>query len=315
VPRLILLENHLVLCREDQREAVRQALADAGCTAANEVNGDGLPAGWILFQEIQPTRAIHHDDSAGIFNVLRPVHNVEIVFEGGIRLGRANWLNGHPPRIRVRGAGRVVEVLIDEQRASVEGSAGYTAPGWDAPGLHTVFCGGIAESYQLVDGVQQWDQFDAFVYRPSWAETDQRGVAICGPIVKPVANYQAIALTPTSNSCLLGPVPGQITFWAQPYDVRAKEFVSIAGFPIVWTLPANPLRCDKSQSAVRLSDRRYVEDNHSILVSDREMVLRWCRAILDAARKGLPTKPDTREARRLWHEYKRAARRLWKKLR
>ncbi|MCO6435460.1 MAG: hypothetical protein J5J06_00035 [Phycisphaerae bacterium] len=315
VPRLILQENHLVLCRKEQREAVREALSDAGCKVANEVDGGGLPAGWILFQNVQPTNAIHHEDSAGIFNVLRPVHNVEIVFEGGIRLGHANWLNGHPPRIRVRGAVHDVEVLIDQQRASVDGCAGYTAPGWDAPGLHTVFCGGVAESYQLVDGVQQWDQFDAFVYRPSWAETDQRAVVVCGPIVKPVADHQAIALTPASNTCLLGPTPGQIAFWAQPYDVRARECVTIADFPIVWTLPANPLRCDKSQAVVRLLDERCVDGNRGNPAGNCETVLRWCHAILDAGRKGLPIQPNSQEARKLWDQYKRAARRLWKELR
>lgn len=315
VPRLILQENHLVLCREEQREAVLKALLDAGCNSAIEVDGDGLPAGWILIQDVQPTNAIHHEESVGIFNVLRPVHKVAIVFEGGIRLSRANWLNGYPPRIRVRGAGHDVDVLIDQQPASVQGSAGYVAPGWDAPGFHTVFCGGVAESYQLVDGVQRWARFAAFVYRPTWDETDQRAVVVCGPIVKPAADHQAIALTPAANTCYLGKIPGQIAFSAQPYAVRQNECVAIAAFPIVWTLPADPLRSDKSQAAVRLLEECCVNDSGGSSAGNRETVLRWCKAILDSARKRLLIEPNNPEAKKLWDQYKRVARRLWKELR
>ena len=316
VPRLILREDHLVLCTEGQERAVRDALVEAGCAQPNAARGNGVPAGWVMFQGIRPTMPIHHDDSAGIYNILRPVHDVEIVFHGGIRLSHAIWLIGHPPQIRIRGIGQDVEVLIDEKLAVADESGNYTTRGWDTPGSHTVFCGGVAESFDLVDGCQQWDHFPAFVYRPSCAESSGRVFAICGPTVAPGEFGECAALTPASNACLLGPAPGQVAISHQPYDVRSQEFLAVATFQVAWTIPADPLHSDKSNACVRLLISHGVEERLSGPAGPRrEAILRWCQAILNASRKGLRIDPDTDEARQLWAEYKRAARQLWKRLR
>lgn len=316
VPRLILREGHLVLCTERQERAVRDALVEAGCAQPCEVRGNGVPSGWLMFQGVRPTTPIHHDDSAGIFNILRPVHDVEIVFHGGIRLSHATWLIGHPPQIRIRGIGQEVAVLIDERPALADGSGNYAAPDWDTPGLHTVFCGGVAESYELVDGCQHWDDFPAFVYRPSCAEFGARAFAICGPLVTPAKSGECTTLTPASNACLLGPAPGQVEISPQPYDVRPLEFLAVASFPVAWTIPTDPLHSNKSNASVRLLNSRGVEERlRESARPRREAILRWCQAILNASRKGLRVEPDTDQAKQLWAEYKRVARRLWKQLR
>lgn len=316
VPRLILQEEHVVLCTQRRESAVREALHEAGCADPVPITGNGVPSGWVLFHGVQPTAAIDHEESAGIFNVLRPISDVEIVFRGGIRLSHAIWLNGHPPQIRVRGASGEVQVMIDEQAASVVGTGNCTVPGWDTPGLHTVFCGGVAESYELVDGLQQWDEFGAFKYRAGWSQTGDRSIAICGPIVTAGDEGEVAALTPATNTCLLGAIPGQLVLCPQPYDVRIPEFVGVADFRVVWTLPANPLRSHKSTTCVCLLSSRSVDATHGEPPSaDRQAILRWCQTILNASRKGLRIDPRTAEANRLWAEYKRAARRLWKQLR
>jgi hypothetical protein len=38
----------------------------------------------------------------------------------------------------------------------------------------------------------------------------------------------------------------------------------------------------------------------------------WCRAILDAGLKGLAVEPADDGAKRLWREYKLAARTIWR---
>ena len=126
MPRLILGEEHVVLCTQSQENAVRQSLMEAGCANTNVLDSaSGAPAGWILFTSVHPTIAIHHDDSAGILNVLRPVHDVEVVFRGGIRLERSSWLLGHPPQIHVRGMKDGEQaVIIDGSPASPNACAG-----------------------------------------------------------------------------------------------------------------------------------------------------------------------------------------------
>lgn len=316
--RLILFEEHLVLCTARQENSVRTALTEAGCSEfVTLTTANGVFPGWVLFRGVRPTIALHHEDSAGMLNVLRPVHDVEIVFRGGIRLARSLWLNGHPPQIHIRGEiANGVEVTIDGLRASDCGGGKFTAQGWDTANLHTVFCGGKSQVYQLDDGIQEWDGFDAFTYQPNCTQVGGKSITICGPIVSLGHEAKTASLTPASNTCLIGPLPGQITFSSQPFDVRMREFLAIADFPVVWTIPANPLRCDKSSTCVKLLQRDFAGNNWDIPAGVKNgAVMRWCRAILDASRRRLVIEPDTDEARNLWALYKKEAHSLWKRLR
>lgn len=318
VPRLILGEDHLVLCNKNRQAAVREALAEAGCfqtTIISEVGG--VPVDWVLFQSVRPTIPIQHDHEAGIYNILRPLHDLEIVIKGGIRLSHSTWLNGYPPHIRIRGvSGDEPEVMIDGKPASADANGNYSSSGWDKPGLHTVFVGGVTQSYELGDGVQEWSMFDAFVYRPNFAETSNRTIRICGPIVAPNTGDGDVSLTPSTNTCFLGAIPGQIAFSPKPNDVRSSEFLAVSGFLLVWTLPTNPLGSDRSLACVKLIRSQHVVLKHNrAFLDNRENVLRWCYKILEASYKRLRIIPDTVESHELWADYKRAARRLRRQLR
>ncbi len=321
VPRLILGEEHLVLCTKRQVEATQEALKKAGCPSATVLDEEyGAPPGWVLFQNICPKTAVHHDEEAGILNILRPVHGEKIFFSGGIRLNYVTWLTGCPPKIYLRGAGdEDLEALIDNTPASKSADEAYTAPNWDIPGHHSVFCGGVTKTYEIHDGLQEWEAFSAFRFRVNpVGETNNRSIAIYGPVVRPVDEKRYALLVTGVNTCLLGATPGQIAFVHRRYSVCISELLAITDFPVVWALPAAPLCCDKSRATVRLiqaSPMLPLREDRKLDKHAREKKLRWCRIILDASRKRLQVEPDTDNVMQLWGDYKQIARNHWRCLR
>src|SRR2546428_5188343 len=148
-----------------------------------------------------------------ILDALRPLADVEIVFEGGIRLERLTWLNGYPPRIRLRGdVGAIDRVVIDEQEATLTRDGGYAVPGWDLPGKHQVWCASAAQFYSIREGAEDWEAWDAYTWSMGdmSATSEQSRAAICGVLVRPpsaAAKESRALIVPASNPILLGAVP------------------------------------------------------------------------------------------------------------
>lgn len=316
VSRLILFEDHLVLCTIEQEENVRQALVDAGCSDLTYVpDGSGIPEGWVLFQSVHPTVAIAHDDSGGIITILRPIEDIEIVFRGGIRLNHSIWLNAHPPAIFTRGAdNKELEVMIDGNTAHSDETGKYTIDNWDTPGQHTVFCGGVTQSYELVDATNEWELFNAFSYVPN--TKSERTVTICGPVISPGTESEFMSLVTCDNTCLIGAVPGQITLLSTNSVIRRGDRLAVTNYPIVWALPPNPFTCNKSSSYVKMiSCENTVKNIDARNKKAKLNILRWCDAILNSSRRQLRVEPATEEAQQLWEVYKIIARRYWRDLR
>ena len=316
VQRLILFEEHLVLCTKQQEKRVRQALSDAGCPDMGYVSDrDNLPKGWVLFNHVRPTIAVAHDNSAGILNVLRPIHGIEIVLQGGIRLSHTSWLNAHPPAISIRGTdSKELNVMIDGNAAHCDETGKYMAEAWDNPGHHIVFCGGVTKSYELVNTPNEWGFFNAFSYIQN--VDNERMFSICGPAVLPGSENEFVSLAPGKNTCIIGTVPGQIAISSMDVGIRRGEYLAVADFPIVWVLPSNPLTCSKPNSYVKMISCEEVVKR--IEVGNRKInqnILRWCHAILDASRRQLRVEPATEETKQLWESYIKTARRYWRYLR
>jgi hypothetical protein len=313
VPTLILNETHVVLCTQSQAVPVAAALRNAGCTAPTPAE-TGAPVGWVLFKDIRPTVPVLHEEAVGILNALRPIHDVEIVFRGGIRLNYSTWLNGHPPRIRIRGnTAEDVEVHIDGSLALRDADGNFTARGWDRPGFHTVFCGGVTQTYDLQDGEQSWETFEAFTYRSIQSRTTSHPILVCGPLVA-AGNDATLSLTPTGNTCVLGAVPGEIAF-LPPRDLRTSERVAVTSFSAVWSLPANALTCDKSVARIQLLRPDRGATALPALMRGSHGTGLWSQTILDASRKRLLVEPRTEEALHLWAQYVQVARQLRKRQR
>jgi hypothetical protein len=212
-------------------------------------------------------------------------------------------------------------VFLDNSLATVDANGIYSAPGWDSLGIHSVFCGGVSQSYEIRLGQEQWEIFEAFRFSAR-ARRDklESSVVVCGPIVYSTATVAQPFLSPLANCCLIGAVPGEIEVVDQNLaERRGPECLFVADFPVVWALPPNPHRCDKSQSAIRLVEamkvKRLAEGGRGSQVGRKHNRLRWCNVILDAARKGLHVEPGNESAHELWALYCREARRLWRRMR
>jgi len=311
---LVLGEQQSVLCVSSQQDEVLNALLKAGCSDPLPIKDKGIPEGWILFTDLRPLLAIEHQNEAGLYNILRPSYDFKIEFVGGIRLNRSTWLVGHPPSIRVLGASDSnIDVFIDGQTARLDAEGSYTASDWDTEGRHVVFSGGISQSYELANGAEDWEFFDAYRYNQNSRVQD--AISVCGPAILPAKSDKHLLILPRSNRCLIGALPGDIVV-APPPLIRTPTFLAQSNFDVVWNLPADPLRCDKASSRVRLI--RPIAPSPTTHFSDqqhRRAAIRWYQIILDASRKGLRVDPNSEEANKLWLDYKRKARALRKLLR
>jgi hypothetical protein len=327
-PRLVLGREHAVLCTSPRLPAVEAVLRQSGCEGWTQLDeSDGAPAGWLVLRGVVPRDPVPLEDNADILNVLRPLPEIEIALEGGIRLGYASWLDGYPPTITVYGnPDHTRSVLIDGQEAMTSDEACYTAPGWDAVGAHQVWCNSVSRTYSLVRCESTSQTWAAFSFPFPGSPCGGR-IAICGPLVRALAEPNAvddaaamrdIIQVPPTNPVLLGPLPGQILVTLPRQDVRGAQCIVAASFAPVWALPAQPLQCDKKASCVRLVGDLVAPGNSAgtpqPLASSRA-IEQWCRVIRDTGRKGLTVEPATLGAAELWNRYKRCARELWRKSR
>ena len=324
--RLTLGRDHVVLCTTGRLRAVGDALRAAGCTGWTELaDDDGAPPGWLVLREIRPQRPVPLSSDADIMNVLRPLPDIEIALEGGIRIAYNTWLLGYPPAIRIYGYGGpecTESVLIDGQEAADSERGGYTTPGWDAAGDHQVSCASTSRSYSVVRSQSNWPYWSAHSLSIPGARGEPRDFEFCGPLVRPVtANPQlpqrrVIQVSPT-NPVLLGARPGEVFFAHRRNEVWGAQCLELPPFDPLWALPAQPLLCDKRTNRIVLVGQpaAEVDDVSWPPLTQRANIALWCQFVLDASRKGLAIEPASSTTHNLWREHKRRARTLWRKLR
>lgn len=331
-PRLMLGRDHVVLCAEHRLRDVEEALLEAGCSGwARLAEDDGVPVGWTLLRGISPQRTVPLRDGEDILNILRPLPEIEIALERGIRLAYNTWLHGYPPVIRVWGdSEHTSRVLIDGQEANRSGQDTYTAPGWADLGDHQVWCGNTSKSYSIATSEGNWKFWPAYSFCPGSPDDNDATVqefSFCGPLVRstdfaevPETDPRSLQFfqVPPSNPILIGAKPGDV-FQAHPRrDLRGAPCLALPKFDPVWALPVQPLHCDKKTSRVLLignATEIQEPEGGQYSISQSSDVDRWFRLILDASRKGLSVEPADRDIKHLWDIYKDAARRLRKRFR
>lgn len=318
-PCLKLGRKHVVLCTEQLRPAAEEALRAAGMDQTVVLDASlGSPAGWVVIQDIIPVSAVSPADEADILNALRPLPEVDIYLENGVRLEYTTWLEGHPPLIRIYGdLTHTPEVRIDGCAASRGDDDAYRVPGWDATGTHMVWCAGTSKSYSIVPFQASWEPWDAYAFPIALGSS--RHMSICGPLVREASANQhgwtpAIQL-PESNLAVLGAAPGELTFATRASDIRGIPCFASPAFRPVWALPPDPLHCSKKSTRM-LFLGEHVEpipwDTRQSAAGSSPEVDGWSKLILDASRKGLAIEPDTEHVQALWRRYERVARRIWK---
>ena len=321
-PRLVLGREHLVLCTAAQLAAVEGELRGAGCSGWTQLGEDnGIPAGWKVLRAIRPQRPVPLSSDNHILNVLRPLPDIEIAFEAGIRLTRNQWLLGYPPEIRIYGdPAHTGGVLIDGERAVRSEQGGYRIPGWDTEGDHQVWCGNTSKSYSLARGKSSWEFWPAHSF--SLPGTKRRGeeLALCGPVVwsstiESHPGQRRAIQVPQNNSVLLGARPGEVYFAYRRSDVRGAPCLGSPPFNPVWALPDQPLQGDKRRDRILLVGEPLAAHNDAGVqqrAGSGGDVERWYQMVLNAGRKGLAVEPGSWATEQLWRSYRQLARRLWK---
>ena len=321
-PRLVVGREHLVLCAAAQIAAVEGGLREAGCSEWTQLGeDDGVLAGWKVLRAVRPQRSVPPSADNHILNVLRPLPDIEIALEGGIRLAHNQWLLGYPPEIHIYGdPAHTGEMLIDGEEAARSEPGGYEVPGWDSEGDHQVWCGNTSKSYSLTRGKSSWKRWRAHSFSLPGTNGNGEKLALCGPVVwsgtieSHLDQRRAIPVPP-SNPVFLGSRPGEVYFAYQRPDVHGAPCLGSPPFNPVWALPAQPLHGDKRRDRILLVGEPLAAHNDA---EERQRsgtdddVKRWYQMILNASRKGLAVKPESSATDQLWRSYKQLARRLRK---
>jgi hypothetical protein len=330
-PRLVIGEQHVVLCAAERRADVLRAIELTGSPVPQVIAAaDGMPTEWIGFRGVIPCKPVAPSLAGDIMDALCPLANTEIVLKGGIRIGRATWLKEYPPVIQLHGDGSLVELIIDGHEARKDESGAYTSPGWDLPGDHVIWSAGASRSYSISAGLESWDPWGAYGW--SWgessAEREFSRPAICGVLVRSprtaVGGSRPVVWS-GANPVFIGTGIGEIEVCRTPVGVRTDVAIGFPAFDPVWALPADALHSDKNVARVLLvGSPRLPEPMNLVLDSGsasktrharRDRALRaraWCNMILDAGRKGLQPEPNTAEVSALWKQYRRTAKLVWR---
>lgn len=331
-PRLLLGREQLVLCTASRLREVEVVLGEAGCSGWSTLGeADGVPTGWVLLRNVVPRRPVQPRGEADIINVLRPLPEIEIALESGIRLEYNSWLAGYPPAIRVYGdPEHIRKVLIDRQEATASTDGAFTVPGWDALGEHQVWCSGITKTYSMVTDAANSQVWPAYSFPiPGVPPSDGR-IVVCGPLV--YHRQEGSSSTPetilssgifaalATNRVLLGASPGEIYLAPVRLDVRGARCMAYPEFEPVWALPVQPLLCDKRERRISLIGQPTPPGELKSRSANKwrgnaSALEQWCRYVLDASRKGLAIEPDSPSTAELWRQYRQRARDIRRSLR
>ncbi len=303
--RLEIGQTYSVLCCDEASAEIEAALQIIGAKPKDIYSSnDGIPEGFVCYKGVVPT-VVPGEEFTGELEVFNVAPIVEISFSSGVRLGNGVWLHGYPPEIRIHPP---LEngVTIDETAVITDSSGSFSSAFAYSPGKHIVRFGRISKRYEIVEPDCNW--------KPWICHRVQNGnseYVICGSslwTVDELGELHAITGIFPTNRLLLGRRPGDI-FIERDSGNQSKP-LNIS-FEPVWSIPDDPIHCDKRVSAIELLEPKSVQVEGNLVRS--KMVLRWIQAIMDASRKGLIVSGEGGREE-LWLSYKKLARRLWKSL-
>ncbi|VTT98807.1 unnamed protein product [Gemmataceae bacterium] len=309
VPRLVLGDQHVVLCTAELSPRVEELLRQCCGRLPPRIDAnDGLPEGWVGFRPVVPSVPLPLEETPDIFAAVRPSPEVDIVVRGGIRLRYGQWLLGCPPSIRLSGdVQHAGPITIDGAVATLQDGS-FVVSGWDALGEHTVACAGKTTTYTLVKPEEGWEVWPAYRFAPNLP-------AICGPRILVAGVGQGASesiLVAADSPLLLGARPGEIYRCPQRGD-QVGVCAASPPFKPIWAVPANPLNAAKATARIRFlgDEGAHLVETNAPLPTGRD-IREWCSAILNCARKGLSIDPNDEAVASLWRSYRDTAKRLWR---
>ncbi len=281
--RVVIGQESVVICREGLADAARAQILATGSADPVRIEGPNVPLGWVCWRGVRPVRPSSPVGGQAILDALDPLPSVSIELSGGIQLSRAVWLEGHPPSIRLLGLlSEADPVLIDGTPASPGGDGGWTADGWDTPGMHSIHHGGKSAGFSIQPGAGAWEWW------PGWEGATRLAGALSDADGREYFHHSGAA-------SLLGARPGQICGFAPSAFGIA---VARPEFEPVWLLTA--------ASGVRRGSASMIGSAPppGKPVGSRDGIERWVRAVCGSGRAGA----DRSEERAAWSGYVAAAR-------
>ena len=118
-------------------------------------------------------------------------------------------------------------------------SQGWTAPGWNTLGTHTIRFAGLSRKYEIAEIEEDW---------PSWSTSEDASLSACGARVADPNGVQAMAFA-DGPYWLVGASAGDLALAG-----RSTHGTSIAApsFPPVWVLPpisvGSAVACNRARS-------------------------------------------------------------------
>jgi hypothetical protein len=326
-PRLEIGRDHVVLCHSPRVQDIEAALHEAGCSGWTRLLGEGVPSEWTLLRHVVPSRAVAQNEASNILNILKPVPEIDIELEGGIRVDHNNWLLGCHPTIRIYGAqDHLQDVVIDGQTATFDASGGFSVPGMTELGDHQISYSGITKRFSIVNRPLPSRLWSAYRFDSG---SDREAFTVCGPFVQHVApapqsgndeeSISAVRVVPISHRVLIGANPGEIQVAPVRPGPTRMSCITCVPFEPVWGLPLSPLLADKRRASVRFLAATLLLAGPSKMPvrvpRDRSAAIhQWCSYLLDASRKGLELEPQSSEVAALWRRYRDRAREVQRRL-
>ena len=322
VPRTEIGVENVVICTEAIAERVALLLEQTGSQTHQKVEGPGIPNGWICFSNIKPLHAFSDEAADDLLLALSPSIELEIKFDGGVRIERKRWLADAPPVIRIVGEiPKDKSVMIDGNPAIVTESDTCLAEGWNTIGKHRVECAGVTQSYELVEPEETWSWWPAHI-----CDT----FSVCGAEVASQSGMVSVALC-SEPSWIIGANPGEVD--KTMTECREGALVAVSGFNPVWAIPIHAHRRSQGHVVAMIgppsSPGRDISPesfNNAVASSTISQVNRrhrarekrqkktrielWCSKIRHAGHLRLPTRPGGEEIEKLFREYKRCARQI-----
>jgi hypothetical protein len=294
-----------IVCRERHIAEIEAAATEAGSPTLRRLAGfEGFPPEWAVLEGYEPVRAL--DEPPEWLKPLDPGTEVLITLSGGLEIRPETYAEGEPPRIRIGGMPSNCKVFIGSSLAEEREDGGWTAPGWDMPGRHTIdIVPGRSLSYEIMadpalrGGWESWSAHGALTPALSGA------AAVCGAMTYCPDGRTVLATEPASSVTALG-AQQEIKLLAKRLDAPAA----------VAALPFEPLFAILSSGGRR--------DNNKILVLDfpvsgadrkpQKRDGRWVSTVRDMAARRVPVSPETPAAMAAWRSATREARR-WRRFR
>ena len=134
-PRLVLGEEHVVLCVAERLPDVRAAITLTESPEPTDLNSDsGMPAGWVGLRGVRPHKPVAPSPDGDIFDALRPLPDIEIALIDGIPIDRQTWLSGFPPTVELLGDTSALGIV------TIDGQEATRSPGWGLRCTRLGFC-------------------------------------------------------------------------------------------------------------------------------------------------------------------------------